>query len=156
MIAPGSIWLVRFESQSGEFLRDVSAVLDPHDDLLTDVTAFRVTHRIVEIRFSDDVGFIHVATETSDAGFDSQDLECVLTHRLCARADRALRAFRLLDLRRSTISNPSSPVCVARMIVTECFASQARQHQSRGRSEDRRLKNFLDDLGCLFSLDREQ
>ena len=59
-------------------------MLDTHDDLLPDVTSFCVTHSVVKICFSDDIGFIHVAPIASDAGFNPEDLCDVFAYRLCA------------------------------------------------------------------------
>src|SRR5690242_1167493 len=44
-------WPIRL--QTHQFLRRMPTVFDPHDDLLTNVTAFCETHGVVEIRLRD-------------------------------------------------------------------------------------------------------
>src|SRR6185369_12004835 len=77
-------------TQSRQLLRRMPTMLYPHDDLLTNVTAFRVAHRLIEICLGNDIRLIHILSETSDARFNSQDLERVLADRLSARIFESL------------------------------------------------------------------
>src|SRR6476660_8714721 len=63
----------------------MSAVFDASNDHLTDVTTFCETDRVVEVRFADHVGLVHVDAIPRQARFDTQNLERVITKWLRAR-----------------------------------------------------------------------
>src|SRR5688572_21091654 len=81
-------WLIH--PQAGQPLSNVPAVFDANDDLLAQVTAFRVTDRVVEVRFEHDIRFVHVLAMTWNARLDSQHFKNVGTYGLRARSNQFL------------------------------------------------------------------
>jgi hypothetical protein len=58
----------------------MTSILDPRDDLLTDVTTLRVTDRVVQACFRYDIRFVHVFAVKRNACFDSQNVLCIVTY----------------------------------------------------------------------------
>src|SRR5262249_58126431 len=75
------------KQEARQFLRHVSPMLDANNDLLTEVTAFSKTDRVVQICFCNHISLIHVASENSNASLNAQSVQRVVANRLSSSLD---------------------------------------------------------------------
>src|SRR5262249_29126362 len=55
------------QNNPGQFFRNVTAMLDAHDNFLADITALSETDGIIKIRFGHHIGLIHINAVTRKA-----------------------------------------------------------------------------------------
>src|SRR5215813_3605639 len=69
------------EDQTRKSFRDVAAILDTSDDLLSDVTAFVKTDGVVQTSLGDDICLVHINSKTRNARLQPQDFQSVIPNR---------------------------------------------------------------------------